>query len=137
MKTKLTAQQEKFCQEYAKCGNGSASYRLAYHNSKKWKDKSVWEGSSKLVHNAKVSTRIKELQEEMAKKELWTKEKSVLILKDIAEGITEDVKPTDRTNAVKELNKMHGFEAPKVLDHQSSDGTMSPTRISNVKITCE
>lgn len=66
MKTNsLTIKQEAFCQAYIKSGDGSASYREVY-NTSKMKDKSIWELSSTLLKNIKVSSRIAELQSKAA-----------------------------------------------------------------------
>ena len=128
----LTAQQELFAQEYVKCGNATYSYKKAYPKSLKWKENSVYINASKMLADTKVSLRVKELQKELADKNLWTKENSIQILRRIAYGDIEDVRPSDRTNAVKELNKMHGYEINK-MDHTSSDGSMSPTKTLNIE----
>ena len=59
---------EKACQEYVlNGGDQSKAYRKAFPASLKWKDASVHERASKLFADAKVRSRIKELQEEAAK----------------------------------------------------------------------
>ena len=66
MKTNsLTIKQEAFCQAYIRLGDASAAYREAY-NCSKTKDKSIWELSSTLLKNVKVSSRIAELQSKAA-----------------------------------------------------------------------
>ena len=57
----LTPKQEKFCVEYVKCSNASEAYRVSY-NAEKSTPKSVNELASKLLANAKVASRVKELQ---------------------------------------------------------------------------
>jgi phage terminase small subunit len=69
---KLTAKQEKFCQEFIRLGNASAAYRAAYDCTNK-SAKSVWELAAQMMRNVKVSSRIAELRKpviEMAEKEL-------------------------------------------------------------------
>lgn len=61
----LTIKQEAFCQAYIRLGDKSAAYREAY-NCSRLKDKSIHELSSALTRNIKVSSRIEELQSEMA-----------------------------------------------------------------------
>jgi len=124
---KITPQQEVFCQSVANGSNYSDAYREAYPRSKKWKDKSINENSSKLY--AKVSPRIKEIQAEIANKNLWTREKSVSALKKIVESEEEFAKPNDIISAVKELNSMHGFNDPKKYEITNPDGSLKPTII--------
>ena len=58
----LTGQQERFCLEYAKSGNASAAYRIAYPRSLKWKDVSVNVAATRMSAKASVSLRIAELR---------------------------------------------------------------------------
>ena len=58
----LTEQQERFCLEYAKSGNASAAYRIAYPRSLKWKDVSVNVAATRMSAKASVSLRIAELR---------------------------------------------------------------------------
>ena len=58
----LTEQQEHFCLEYAKSGNASAAYRIAYPRSLKWKDVSVNVAATRMSAKASVSLRIAELR---------------------------------------------------------------------------
>ena len=121
---KLTNQQEHFCQEYIKNSNATRSYKTAYPRSLKWQDNAIWSQSSQLLANSKVQVRIGELKKELANRNLWTREHSVKILAKIA--VSTDTKPTEKTQAVKELNMMHGYNDPIKIDNLSSDGSMSP-----------
>lgn len=89
------------------------AYRDAY-NVKTKNKKSIWEASSQLADNIKVSSRIAELKAELAKKQLWTREASVDVLKAIANG-EKQIKESDKIAAVKELNAMHGYNEPTKL----------------------
>jgi hypothetical protein len=106
--------QEKFAQEVANGKSQSAAYRIAYPKSQTWKDSSVWELASSLMANTKVSSRVAELRKELADRAIWTREQSVKILAEIA--ATAD-KNTDRVAAIKEINAMHGFNAPQKVEH--------------------
>lgn len=123
-KLKLTQQQENFASKYVECGNATAAYKFAYPKSEKWKESAVWSESSKMLSNTKVLQRVNELKQELANKNLWTREDSVKILAEIANYTYQN--NTDRINALKELNRMHGYEGVKKVDLQSSDGSMSP-----------
>lgn len=58
----LTAKQEAFCLAYVETGNASEAYRRSYDVSPDTKPESIWTNASKLMSDAKVSLRVKELQ---------------------------------------------------------------------------
>lgn len=107
----LTSQQERFAQEISNGKNQSEAYRIAYPKSLKWKDKTVWEKASKIAKDDKVCTRIVELKANLEKKELWTREQSVMALKNALE-IAD--RPTDVVAVIKELNNMHGYNESNI-----------------------
>lgn len=121
---KLTPKQEKFAQLYVELGNASEAYRQSYDASN-MKAETVTVKASQYLKRDNIRIRIDELRAEIAKRELWSKEDSIKILADIAKGNDPDARPTDKVNAVKALNSMHGWDK-QVIDHTSSDGTMSP-----------
>lgn len=94
------------------------AYRKAYPHSRAWKAYSAQIAASKLANNAKVSLRIQELKAELASKSLWSREQSVEVLKEIATRQGDEVlgippaRDADRISSIKELNAMHGFNAP-------------------------
>lgn len=64
----LTVKQEAFCCSYIENGgNASEAYRSAY-NASKMLEKTVWEEASKLMASPKVSTRVRELMDAIAKR---------------------------------------------------------------------
>lgn len=109
---KLTARQEKFCQSIADGMNQTDAYKSAYSIKNK-SEKSIWELASRVSSNVKVMSRIAELKAEIAKKQLWTREQSVDVLKKIAESKKQQTRDSDKVSAVKELNSMHGFNSPE------------------------
>lgn len=122
----MTPKQEKFAQLYVETGNASEAYRQAYNS--KAKPDSVYVNASKLLSTPKVSLRVRELQDEMEEKSLWRRIDSLKVLSEIA---LEGEKDSDRVNAVKALNSMHGWDR-QTIDHTSSDGSLSPARIELV-----
>jgi phage terminase small subunit len=60
----LTIKQEAFCQAYIETGNASEAYRTAYA-ADKMKAGAIHVNASKLLDNAKVALRVKELQGEI------------------------------------------------------------------------
>ena len=106
---KLTDKQEKFAQAIADGKTQADAYRCAY-NTSKFKPEAIYVNASKVASDTKVALRIDALKAQVAAKLLWTREQSVAILASIA-GDSE-VKASEKVSAVKELNSMHGFNAP-------------------------
>ena len=126
MTTKLTPKQEAFAQAYVETGNASEAYRRAFPRAKHWKPETVHREAHELLKNPKISTRVEALQAELAKRNLWTREQSVRALIDV---INNPNKQTDVISAVKELNAMHGFNAPDKVELSGPDGGFIPARI--------
>lgn len=112
--TGLTAKQEKFCRLIAEGNSRADAYRGAYDVKPTTKPDTIYKRSGELLANGLVSGRIKELQESLTERCLWTREMSVNKLMEIAND--PDARRADHINAVKELNSMHGYEAPKNLN---------------------
>ena len=113
----LTAKQESFALAIVNGKTQADAYREAY-NTENSQENSIYVEASKLVSNPKVALRIAELRKTLVSKELWTREKSVKALIDVYNH--PDAKCSDKTASVKELNCMHGFNAPGQLnvDHK-------------------
>lgn len=127
----LTVKQEKFAQCVADGMTHSDAYRTAYDSSN-MKEASIWRKASELMANKQVLDRINELRAKVAKKSEWTREMSI---KALVQAYKEGA-PSAKIQAVKELNLMHGYNAPQKLDHTSSDGSMSPpSRIEIVALS--
>lgn len=82
---KLTGKQEKFAQAIASGMSQSDAYRDAY-DCTKMTDKSVWEKSSELASNVKVSSRVKAIQAEISAK---TVEKTAITREDLIAELEE------------------------------------------------
>jgi len=119
----LTPKQEAFCKAYLETGNASAAYRQSY-SVKKATPKSVNEVSSRLLSEIKISSRIEELKAEITKNFVWERKDSLEVLREIARAETLDSPPAhrDRIAAVKELNSMHGYNAPVKSQLIGADG---------------
>jgi hypothetical protein len=109
----LTAKQEAFAQAIAGGLNQSDAYRSAYSISKAT-PASVNQLASKLAADVKVSSRVKELQAELANKSLWTREQSVAVLSAVVGDM--EARHGDKISAVKVLNDMQGFNAPTKME---------------------
>lgn len=121
----LTPKQEKFAQLVADGMSQSDAYREAYNS--KAKPESVHVKASDLMADVKVSVRVAALREALSEISLWKRTDSVTVLAEIAKGNDPEAKPSDRVQAVKALNAMHGWDK-QVIDHKSSDGSMSPAK---------
>jgi len=111
----LTPKQEKFAQCVADGMTQADAYRTAY-NATKSTAKSNIENASQLMSDINVSSRVNELKQQLSNKALWTREESVQVLKEVI----EEGRAGDKTSAVKELNLMHGFNAPIKHEHSGS-----------------
>lgn len=113
----LTHQQERFAQEVASGKSQAEAYRIAYPKSLKWKPDSVWNKASELMRNVAVSARVEAIKAELAERGLWTREDSARALIGV---VKSPDKASDVVAAVKVLNEMNGFEAPKEIKHSGS-----------------
>ena len=105
----LTAKQEAFAQAIAGGLNQSDAYRSAY-NAGKMKPESITVKASQLAADGNVTVRLAELKAALESKALWTRERSVLALASIADS--SETRANEIVAAIKELNAMHGFNAP-------------------------
>ena len=109
----LTAKQEAFAQAVSGGMNQSDAYRAAY-DAGNMKPDVVNVKASQLAANGNVSVRIAELKAALASKALWSREDSVYALREIATD--SEAKAAEKVSAIKELNLMHGFNAPTKLE---------------------
>lgn len=105
----LTDKQDKFAQLLVDGLNQTDAYKQSYVVGK-MKAETIYSAASKLAADYKVATRVKELREAVAAKLMWTREQSVAILADIARDA--EIKASEKVSAIKELNSMHGYNAP-------------------------
>lgn len=106
--SKLTQKQETFCLEYLKDGNATRAYKIAY-NCSKTKESSINVNASKLLKDTKIIQRLDSLKEKIINKALWKKEDSILKLK---EALSISKKANEIVMVIRELNAMHGYNAP-------------------------
>jgi len=109
----LTAKQEAFAQAVADGLTQADAYRSAY-DAGKMKAETVQSKASILMSNGMVRARVDSLKAALESKGLWTREKSVQALAAIADG--GEAKANEIVAAIKELNLMHGFNAPSKVE---------------------
>jgi hypothetical protein len=91
------------------------------------KDDSIYPLASKLMSSTKIATRVAELKSQLQNKQLWSREMSVkALIKAYKEG-----NGSVKVSAVKELNAMHGYNAPQKID---LNGELNITRIERVLV---
>lgn len=134
---KLNTAQEVFAQEVASGATQADAYRKAYPKCKRWKQETIHNKASALMRISEVSTRVKELQAELASKQLWTREKSTRFWLEVITDDTGEFKSNDKVNAGKQLDKTHGFEQVNI-DHTTNGKELTaPARIEIVAPSLE
>jgi len=118
----LTAKQEKFAQAIADGMKQAEAYRHAY-NAQNMKPETIHQQASRIVADRNVAARIAELRSKLEKKALWTREMSVKALAEAFQIARTGKNAQAMTGAVKELNAMHGFNAPEKVELTGKDGT--------------
>lgn len=106
---KLTAKQEAFAQAVADGMTQADAYRKAY-DAGRMKAETIQNKAHILMKDGDVRARVDALKAKVAEKHIWTREKSVRVLSEIADD--EESRNPDKVSAIKELNAMHGFLAP-------------------------
>jgi hypothetical protein len=113
---KLSDKQEKFAQCIADGMSQADAYRTAYNPRPNTKPASIWDSASKVMARPEVTHRVAELRQKLEARALWTREESVQALKEAYAVAQERQQSTGMTAAVKELNAMHGFNAPTQVE---------------------
>ena len=117
MTEKLTPVEERFANEVALGKSQAAAYRIANPRSTKWKDGSVYVKASLMMGKDKVKKRIAEIQQLLLIRTLWSREQSVMALKEV---IKAPDRKSDVVAAVRELNVMHGFHEAQKIEHSGT-----------------
>lgn len=133
----MTARQERFCQEYAKTGNGTLSAINAGYS-----EKTANEQGSRLLANVNIMNRIRELQGEIKNQNIMDaremqehltsiirqeSQEEVIVVEGCGDGISEAVTKTktpsqsDRIRAIQLLARMQG-----VLDSGNTVNVIVP-----------
>ena len=125
----LTSKQEAFAQAVANGARLAEAYRSAY-NASRMKPNTVHRRASEVAAESTVGARIEALRMELAERNLWSRERAVRAL---VEVIARPDKQGDVIAAVRELNAMHGFNAPLKIAPVGPDG--QPMPLINVVVT--
>lgn len=112
----LTAKQENFAQCIADGMTQADAYRTAFNVRPGTKPESIHDSASKVMANPEVTHRVDQLREKLEKKALWSREMSVKALVKAFQLAEKGENPAAMTGAIKEINAMHGFNAPQKID---------------------
>lgn len=135
----LTPRQEKFCLEYAKCGNARQAYIAAGYSNKK--PETTDAAASRLLSTVKVQQRLAELAEEAKNAAIADiQEMQEVLTKIIRQDMTEEVLTSDGymvkrhpavkdvINAVNSLGRMQGAFVDKIEADVDMDLNITVTR---------
>lgn len=112
----LTPKQEGFCRDYIETGNATEAYRRNYDCSK-MKAESIGRKAKELYDNVKITARIRELQKELNEESKYRKLDLLDHLSKVKdEAITVRRDYTASINAVKQMSKMLGYDAPVQIE---------------------
>lgn len=107
----LTPKQEKFVQGIIEGKSQADAYRAAY-NTKNMTDKTIWEESSRLMQDPKVSTRVTELRNQVNASTIMSARERMEWLTKLINNTEEGT--TDRLRALDIFNKMTGEYVQRV-----------------------
>ena len=107
----LTAKQELFVQKIIEGYSQADAYRSAY-NTKRMSDKTIWENASRLMADSKVTARVAELRNELAKPSIKTAQERLEWLTQLIDS--EEESTSDKLKAIDLMNKMQGEYVQKV-----------------------
>ena len=118
---KLTIKQEKFCNLYIELGNASEAYRQSY-NCEKMKPESVNIKAFELLNNGKVTLRVDELRNELAKRHDITKDTLIIELEEARQMAKDTAKASSMVSATMGKARIRGLDK-QVIEHTGTNGT--------------
>lgn len=107
----LTAKQEEFAKKVVEGMSQADAYRSAY-SCKRMSDKTIWENASRLMADSKVTARVTELRNELAKPSIKTAQERMEWLTQLIDNVEEGT--NEKLKAIDILNKMDGLYVQKI-----------------------
>ena len=124
----LTPKQDNFCRLYIELGNASEAYRQAY-DADDMNQNTVNKNASVLLENPKVSTRLNQIRSEHMKRHNLTVGDLLKELEEARQAALGAENPQSSAAVAATMGKAKLLGLDKqVIDHQSSDGSMSPAK---------
>ena len=117
----LTIKQEKFANLYIELGNASEAYRQSY-NCEKMKPESVNIKAFELLNNGKITLRIEELRNELAKRHDITKDTLIIELEEARQMAKDTAKAASMVSATMGKARILGLDK-QVIEHTGTNGT--------------
>ena len=133
MRTLNNPRHERFAQLVAEGRSQADAYRETFPQSKRWKDESVHVKASRVM--AKVGPRVRELQEDLAKRSVIQKEEAIKFLSDVVRTPIGEIGPdsplaqgyergkdglrvsyVNKLAAIEQLAKLLGWYAPQKVE---------------------
>ncbi len=118
----LTAKQEKFVRNLIEGMTQREAYKNSY-DAENMTDKSIDEEACRLFNDTKISSRYRELQDELAKQSILSATQRAVILSNIATDNEEDT--NTKIRAIDTLNKMSGEYVQKIDANVNADVNIS------------
>ena len=107
----LNVKQEKFCVEYARCGNATEAYKTAGYVAT---GESARRNASRMLTKADIQKRLAEITAEMAKPVIMNAEERQAMLTSIVKNAFGDCDYNSACKAMDILNKMQGSYVNKL-----------------------
>ena len=121
-KSMLTPRQEKFVQGIIEGKSQADAYRAAYSTKNK-SNKTIWEASSRLMNDSKVSARVTELRNQVNASTIMSARERMEWLTKLINNTEEGT--TDRLRALDIFNKMTGEYTQKIEADVKSEVTIN------------
>ena len=122
----LTPKQERFCQKYIELGNASEAYRQSY-DADDMNTNTVNRKAKELLDNGKITARVEQIKRGHKKRHNMTIDDLLLELEEARQAALGAENPQSSAAVAATMGKAKILGLDKqVIDHTSSDGSMSP-----------
>lgn len=123
----LNKKQEDFCEHYARTGNGSESYKLAYSTGlKSLKDSTCRTNASKLLTQPNISARVSEIKAELYEERKAIEREELLTKHDLLKVYRSIIEDPDSTRkeimeAMRDYTKLLGYNEPEKIEQTNTN----------------
>lgn len=130
----LTPKQEKFCMLYIELGNASAAYRQSY-DAEDMREPTVNRSAHELLENPKIAARLEQLRNEHKQAHKITVADLLYELEEARQAALKAETPQSSAAVAATMGKAKILGMDKqIIDHTSSDGTMSPKKPTIIQL---
>ena len=129
---RITPKQAAFALAFVETGNAGESYRRAYDVEPNARDEWIYVEACQLLDNPKVSRRIQELQDELARLSLYTLKSAFDEYEEARKLAAETKNPSAAVSAIAGKVRLFGLEQPTKAKVQHGNDPDNPlTRSAN------